>query len=122
MSLHAWTHLTCYLRNLRQLSADFCTQNVSTVRLKTRNHRLYPSRRKITISALFQKTKNHYPTSKASEIPTRQLLHANFVSFTPIFCRTRQVIRTRNPSGRPPLFPIPPDIFHIKLIRPVLFS
>jgi len=98
---NTWTpenHLICYFRNLRQLSTDFCTQNSSAVRLKTRNHRLYLNRRKTTISALFQKTKNHYPTSKASKNPTRQLLHTKLVSFTLIFCKTRQVIRMRNSS------------------------
>jgi len=51
-------------------------------------------------SSLFQKIKNHYSTSKASKNPTNQLLHANFISFTPNFCRTRQVIRTRNSSAK----------------------
>jgi len=37
---------------------------------------------------------NHL-SSKSSKKPTNRFLHANFVSFTPIFCRTCQAIRTQ---------------------------
>ena len=84
---------------------------------------LSPSKPPITTEEKlpFHQTKNHNPTwrktnqrlTNASKNTTRQLLHAKCVSFTPIFCRTRQVIRTLNSLAKTTLTN---QLLHAKLV------